>query len=958
MKICEEKHGAVPFWFWNGDQTEDEITRQLDLARQGGWRGFAVHARCGNRTPYLTERWMQLVRHTCIEAKKRGLEIWLYDEEGFPSGSVGGRLPAKGEKYQQIRLSYEVMSAEKARGDVTVVAAFLKHDPAKRVDPASVAGDTELLVFRRFIVSWAVNYLSREAGEEFLRMTHDKYEKYLGEFLGDPMTVVYTDDINYMAVYNLNNLPWSDDLEQYMLEQYGYRISDKLSAVVENLPDSAKVRRDLHFACATLLAQNFIRPMHEWAKKHNMYFTGHLCGDEGPFPISTLWYGDGSAFYMEEDVPGIDDFKAGNHTLRYMDEARNDHDYINNGVYGFPITTLVKQASGVGSQFKEGKCSSEVLTSLGWGIPFRSQMAQIFFEYLLGVNIIVPHDCSYTTENETKFDHPASFFFQQPYFGLNKELHRILRRTESLVSRGRVRADTLILFPMNAAVENEDGLRILQSGRHNPDPRFTPEKQLPEDVHDGLFYTELMENLNLELLRRHVSFEYGFERLIADFGKVEGKAIRLGDCTYHTLILPAIVKENLPDKVRAVLEAFRASGGRVIELGAISDLPDDLEADIAGAIPPQAAVGVRLADGKKEFYFVSYGEKPLTVRLDDVSGLEMYDPLTGTLIRTEDGKCPSEFVLAPYRSCHFLPAGTLEAVGTTAFGRSDYALQPPAVFRTFKAADWTVTRQRDNVLVLDRIADETGAGKSVNCWIEKKVEPGTPLKMKFNVPESLKSTPMSVYYEPLTAENIRLNGGRPVDNAPALPMTQALAGFRADTLKSGENGITFTQGKGITTYAYVTGDFSVRLHGDKAELASPAPLSFGDLTEQGLPFYWGSIRYTTEFELDSADRDLFVEFGAAEGVVSAEINGVHREALYTAPWRFPLKGALKAGKNTLTLTLCNTAQNFFGPHRAGFLKKYTCDTAWRPAGNDAKPDEAFSVASFGIMDVPRLTEVK
>lgn len=959
MKINENQFGAVPFWFWNGDQQEAEITRQLDLAKAGGWRGLAVHARCGNRTPYLSDRWMQLVRHTCIEAKKRGLEIWLYDEEGFPSGSVGGRLPEKGEKYQQIRLKYETIPASEARGRSDIVAAFFKDDPARKADPAAVPGDTKLLVFRRFIVPHAVNYLSSEAGREFLRMTHEKYEKSVGEFLGDPMTVLYTDDIHYMGAYSQNDLPWSNELDAYMLEHFGCRLSDHLSAMVENLPESPEIRRNCRFACASLLGRNFIRPMREWARKHNMLFTGHLCGDEGPFPIMTLWFGDASAFYMEEDIPGVDDFLTGNHTLRYMDQPRNDFGKLCNGVRGFPVTTLVKQASCIASQFKNGKCSSEVLTSLGWGVPFRTQAAQIFFEYLLGVNIIVPHDCSYTTEAETKYDHPASFFFQQPYFEVNKELHRALRRSAALVSRGRVRADVLVLFPMNAAAENEDGLRILQAGHHLPDDRFTPANPLPEGVHDALFYTELMQNLNLELLRRHVSFEYGYERLIADSGSAEGSAIRLGDCVYHTLILPAVNPEHLPEKVHAVIDGFERNGGRIIRIDSVSDLPDGLAPDIGGDIPPQVAVGTRLADGKKEFYFACFSETPQTVRLNDVSGLEMYDPLSGTIIRDGNGGCPAEFVLAPYRTCHFLPAGLLEDVAVTDLRRSDFAPVSPVPFRSFKPDDWTVARDRDNVLLLDAATAEDGGIILVDRWDGREVKPGEKLRFSFDIPAGLGTDSLRCFFEPFACADVAFNGRTPDDLGETVPMTQALTGFKVkDLAATGRNGLSFTQTCSRMAYAYVTGDFSVRLRGDRAELAAPEKLSFGNLVEQGLPFYWGSVRYTTVFELDSADRDLFVEFDAADGVVSAKINGHHCEALYTAPWRFPLKGKLKAGKNELTLTLRNTAQNFFGPHRARYLRDCICLTAWRPQDAESKPDAAFCAASFGIMDVPRLTEIR
>ena len=49
-------HGAVPFWFWNGDQQEDELTRQLELAADGGFRGMAIHARRGNQTEVKKEQ--------------------------------------------------------------------------------------------------------------------------------------------------------------------------------------------------------------------------------------------------------------------------------------------------------------------------------------------------------------------------------------------------------------------------------------------------------------------------------------------------------------------------------------------------------------------------------------------------------------------------------------------------------------------------------------------------------------------------------------------------------------------------------------------------------------------------------------------------------------------------------------------------------------------------------------
>lgn len=73
-----QANGAVPFWFWNGDQQESKVTRQLEWAAENGLRGMAIQARRGNRTEYMSKPWIDLVRHSCEEAIRLGLEIWLH----------------------------------------------------------------------------------------------------------------------------------------------------------------------------------------------------------------------------------------------------------------------------------------------------------------------------------------------------------------------------------------------------------------------------------------------------------------------------------------------------------------------------------------------------------------------------------------------------------------------------------------------------------------------------------------------------------------------------------------------------------------------------------------------------------------------------------------------------------------------------------------------------------------
>ena len=90
--LREPEVGLYPFWFWNGDQQEDELIRQIGMVHASGCKGIAIHARRGNRTPYLSDRWFALIRLMCGEARRLGLKIWIYDEDGYPSGNAGGRV--------------------------------------------------------------------------------------------------------------------------------------------------------------------------------------------------------------------------------------------------------------------------------------------------------------------------------------------------------------------------------------------------------------------------------------------------------------------------------------------------------------------------------------------------------------------------------------------------------------------------------------------------------------------------------------------------------------------------------------------------------------------------------------------------------------------------------------------------------------------------------------------------
>ena len=80
----------APLWVWNGQENEQEIRISIEEMKQAGFGGVFIHPRPGLVTEYLSEEWMSLYRFAVDECRKAGLDVWIYDENSYPSGFAGG----------------------------------------------------------------------------------------------------------------------------------------------------------------------------------------------------------------------------------------------------------------------------------------------------------------------------------------------------------------------------------------------------------------------------------------------------------------------------------------------------------------------------------------------------------------------------------------------------------------------------------------------------------------------------------------------------------------------------------------------------------------------------------------------------------------------------------------------------------------------------------------------------
>ena len=500
----------IPFWSWNDDLEPERLKEQIRWMHEKGIGGFFMHAREGLETPYLSDHWMHCIAECCEEAETLGMHAWVYDENGFPSGFVGGKLLEKEENRDRF-LTYQIGAFDPK--------ADLVYDLSGEC-LLLTADENSLECLNVYIGTSAstVDILNPAVVDQFLEATHARYESYFGEVFSEKIKGFFTDEPQYFRY----NTPYTPLVRRYFREKYDRELFDDLGLLFVEKEGYRQFRYRYWLAMQTLMLQNFAQKVYSWCDNRGVKLTGHYV-DEITMGYQIMCCAGVMPFYEFEHIPGID---------------------------WLGVTTdnelAPRQLSSAAHQLGKKQILTESFGCCGWDITPDALRRLAGFQYACGVNLLCHHLVPYSERGQRKRDYPAHFHSINPWIDAHfKEFNDYFSRLGYLLAEGEEPVNVAVLHPIRSCYfDYKRGLY----------PHF--------DV--GELDDHLQKACRM-LSARGVNYHFLDETLLERHGFVDGGRIGCGKCAYDYLVLPPML--TMGRHTMNLLKQYADNGGKVLMLG-------------------------------------------------------------------------------------------------------------------------------------------------------------------------------------------------------------------------------------------------------------------------------------------------------------------------------------------------------------------------------------------------------
>ncbi|MDR3233099.1 MAG: hypothetical protein LBT46_05460, partial [Planctomycetaceae bacterium] len=318
FKVPGRDFSTGPLWTWNDRLTEEQVRGTIrDLAGQHVKQVW-VHPRPGLMTPYLSEEWFARWNAALDEAQKLDMNVWIYDENSYPSGFAGGFVPDAMPESRGRGLRFEeAEKLDKIGGDIEYIFDADGKNITEQIKKAGVLaprqdGKKYLLARNQYSAQsgwyggkWHVDLLKKGVTEKFLDITLEAYAKdpAIRKQFGQRVPGIFTDEPHPAFGLAGRTIVWNDEIPVAFEKKFGYSLVDNLPLLNKPVGDYKKVRHNFHQIVLDLFIENWSKPYYERCEKYGLQFTGHYWEHGWP---GTSCGPDNMAMYVWHQRPAID----------------------------------------------------------------------------------------------------------------------------------------------------------------------------------------------------------------------------------------------------------------------------------------------------------------------------------------------------------------------------------------------------------------------------------------------------------------------------------------------------------------------------------------------------------------------------------------------------------------------------------------------------------------------------
>lgn len=459
---------------------EATLRQRLEELRKMGIGGLVANV--SFRDYMRSEEQWQIFQTGIRVAEQLGFTLWLYDEEGYPSGAAGDLVLERNPDFEAIGLVRVV-------GDNGKVSYEVRHMYEGTHCTENVYKK------RRYI-----NIINADAVREFITITHDAYAKRIPN-IGKRIHAIFTDEPSLMTTYirppanALAALPWVEDLPKEFKRRKGYDLMPHLESLFSDVGDYRSIRCDFYEVIGQLVAERFFGQIQERCRQIGIASSGHLLAEE-KLLWHVMYYGDLLACLRLMDIPGID-------------MLTSDPREIVVG-HGFIVPKLVSSAAHIKGRYETMSETSDYVQRMGKRRAWLPEMkATACIQYLLGINTITSYYAHPFGDEQERND----------YTHYNAYVGRL-----SVMLRNALHVcDVAVLYPIAGIWANFYPTALSMYQPH-------PSKRIAE-IDDGFV------NLCRFLLQNQIDFDIVDETAIQN-AKVERGGFHVAKERYKALIVP------------------------------------------------------------------------------------------------------------------------------------------------------------------------------------------------------------------------------------------------------------------------------------------------------------------------------------------------------------------------------------------------------------------------------------